>query len=195
MPCRGTKDGWVIVECVQAKSLQSCPILCDPMDCSPPGSSVHGILQARILECVAKYSSGGSSQPKVEPTSLMSPALQVGSLPLASPGAKLQRIQRISLSSRVSTLSVWVLSNFSHVRLFVTLWTVACQAPLSVGFSRQEYWSGLPCRPPGNLRNPGTELLSLASLALAGWFFTTSATWEAPKRFFLSTLGVKSSLS
>ena len=75
----------------------------------------------------------------------MSPALQVGSLPLASLGAKLQRIQRISLSSRVSTLSVWVLSNFSHVRLFVTLWTVACQAPLSVGFSRQEYWSGLPC--------------------------------------------------
>ena len=44
-----------------------------------------------------------------------------------------------------------VLSRFSHVRLFVTLWTVACQAPLSMGFSRQEYWSGLPFPPPGHL--------------------------------------------
>ena len=50
-----------------------------------------------------------------------------------------------------------VLSHFSNVRLFVTLWTVAHQAPLSMGFSRQEYWSGLPCCPPGDLPNPGTE--------------------------------------
>ena len=47
-----------------AKSLQSCPTLCDPMDCNPPGSSVHGILQARILEWVARPSSRGSSQPR-----------------------------------------------------------------------------------------------------------------------------------
>ena len=47
--------------CMGAKSLQSCPTLCDPMDCSPPGSSVHGILQARILEWVAMPSSRGSS--------------------------------------------------------------------------------------------------------------------------------------
>ena len=52
--------------CVQAKSLQSCPILCNAMDCSPPGSSVHEILQARILEWVATPSSTGSSQPRVE---------------------------------------------------------------------------------------------------------------------------------
>ena len=109
----------------------------------------------------------------------MSLALQAGSLPLASLEAKLQRIQRISLSSRVSTLSV--LSHFSSVRLFATLWTVACHAPLSVGFSRQEYWSGLPCPPPGDLPDPGTEPLSLTSPALAGCFFTTSGTWEAPK--------------
>ena len=51
-------------ECMPAKSLLSCPTLCDPMDCSPPGSSVHGILQARILEWVATPSSGGSSQPR-----------------------------------------------------------------------------------------------------------------------------------
>ena len=50
-----------------------------------------------------------------------------------------------------------MLSSFSHVRLFVTLWTVACQAPLSIGFSRQEHWSGLPCPPPGDLPEPGIK--------------------------------------
>ena len=50
-----------------------------------------------------------------------------------------------------------VLSHFSHSRLFVTLWTVVCQAPLSMGFSRREYWSGLPCPPPGDLPDPGIE--------------------------------------
>jgi len=67
----------------------------------------------------------------------------------------------------------------SRVQLFVTPWTVACQAPLSVGFSRQEYWSGLPFPPPGDLPNPGIEPISPVSPALAGGFFTTSATWEA----------------
>ena len=65
------------------------------------------------------------------------------------------------------------------VQLFVTLWTVAHQAPVSSEFSRQEYWSGLPCPPPGDLPDPGIEHTSLASPALAGGFFTTSATWEA----------------
>ena len=51
-----------------------------------------------------------------------------------------------------------VLSRFSRVRLFVTPWTVACQAPLSMGFSRQEYWSGLPCPPAGDLPDSGIEL-------------------------------------
>ena len=50
--------------CMHAKSLQLCPTLCDPMDCSQPGSSVHGILQARVLEQVATPSSWGSSQPR-----------------------------------------------------------------------------------------------------------------------------------
>ena len=72
-----------------------------------------------------------------------------------------------------------MLSHFSHVQLFVTLWTVACQAPLSMGFSRQEYWSGLPCPPPGDLLDPGIKPMSSMSLVLAGKFFTTSATWEA----------------
>ena len=73
-----------------------------------------------------------------------------------------------------------VLSHFNHVRLFATLWTVARQASMSMGFSRQEYWSELPCSPPGNLPNPGIEPSSLMSPALAGRFFTTSTIWEAP---------------
>ena len=56
---------------------------------------------------------------------------------------------------------------------------VARQAPLSMGFCRQEYWSGLLCPPPGDLPKPGIELASLVSPALAGEFFTTSTTWEA----------------
>ena len=60
-----------------------------------------------------------------------------------------------------------------------TLWTVAYQALPSLGFSRQEYWSGFPCPPPGDLPNYGTELMSLTSPALTGGFFTTSTTWEA----------------
>ena len=67
---------------------------------------------------------------------------------------------------------------YSRVLLFVTLWTVACQTPLSMGFSRQEYWSGLPFLSSGDLPNPGIELVSLRSPALAIRFFTTSTTWE-----------------
>ena len=61
----------------------------------------------------------------------------------------------------------------------LTLLTVASQAPLSMGFSRQEYWSGLPCSSAGDLSNLGIEPVSLTCPALAGGFFTTSATWEA----------------
>ena len=66
-----------------------------------------------------------------------------------------------------------MLSRFSRAQFFVTLWTVARQAPLSMGLSRQEYWSGLPCPPARDLPDPGIELVSLTSPALAGGFFTT----------------------
>ena len=91
--------------CESAQQLQSCPTLCNPMDCSLPGSSVHGFLQSKK--------------------------------------------------------------------------TIAHQAPLSLGFSRQEYWSGLPCSPPGDLPNAEIETVSLMSPVLAGMFFITSTTWEA----------------
>ena len=71
-----------------------------------------------------------------------------------------------------------VLSHFSCVWLFVTLCTVAHQASLFMGFSRQEYWSGLPCPSPGDLPNPGIEPKFLMSPALADGLFTPSATWE-----------------
>ena len=88
-----------------AKSLQSCPTLCNPRDKSPPGSPVPGILQARTLEWVPiSFSNAWKWKVKVK-----------------SP---------------------------SCVRLFATPWTAAYQAPLSMGFSRQEYWSGVPLPSP-----------------------------------------------
>ena len=70
----------------------------------------------------------------------------------------------------------------------MTSWTVACQAPLSLGFTREEYWSGLPFLPTGDLPNPGIEATSPVSPALVGGFFTTNASWEAQVKdiFFLS---------
>ena len=117
-----------------AKSLQSCPTLCDPTDSSPPGSAVPGILQARTLEWVAiSFSIAWKWKVKAKLLSL--------------------------------------------VRLVATPWTAAYQAPPSMGFSRQDYWSGLPFAPSEDLPDPGIEAVSLVSPKLAGRFFTTSATY------------------
>ena len=69
----------------------------------------------------------------------------------------------------------------SHVQLCANPLTVAHPATLLMGFSRQEYWSGLPLPSPGDLPDPGIKPASLVSPALAGRFFTTGATWEAPE--------------
>ena len=91
-----------------SKSLQSCPTLCDPLDSSPPGSPVPGILQARTLEWVAmSFSNAWKWKVKVK--------------------------------------------SLSHVWLLATPWTAAHQAPPSMGFSRQEYWSGVPLPSPNQL--------------------------------------------
>ena len=74
-----------------------------------------------------------------------------------------------------------LLSRFSPVQLCGTPWTVAHQAPLSTGFSRQEYWRELLCPSPGDLPKPGIELVLLISPALAGRLFTISATQKAQK--------------
>ena len=89
----------------------------------------------------------------------------------------------------LSSFSIWelcMLSSFSHIQLFATLWTMARQAPLSVRFFRQEYWQGLPCPPPRDLPDPGIEPATLRSPAFAGGFFTTSASWEAQDLFILT---------
>ena len=85
-------------------------------------------------------------------------------------------------------LSVCVLS---CVWLFVTLWTIARQAPLSMGFSRQEYWSGLLFIPPGHLLKPGLESMSPAFPALGGGFFTT---WETLISFWSTSICLSKSL-
>ena len=77
------------------------------------------------------------------------------------------------------TLLPCVLGRFSRVQLFATLWTVICQDPLSMGFSRQEYWHGLSYPPLGVPPNPRIEPMSLMSPALAGRFFITPTTQEA----------------
>ena len=76
-------------------------------------------------------------------------------------------------SSRGTSQTIYVLSHFSLVRLSATPWTMARQAPLSMGFSWQGYWNGLPFPPPGDLPDSGIEHVSPASSALAGGFLTT----------------------
>ena len=92
-------------------------------------------------------------------------------LPFPSPMHGSEKWNRPPLLSLVCTCVL------SRVWLFAAPWTVAHQASLSMGFPRQEYWSGLPFPPPGHLPNPGIKPVSLTSPALAGGFFTT---WEAP---------------
>ena len=102
-------EWWRVMHIFGAKSLQSCPSLCDPIDGSPRGSTIPGILQARTLEWVA-ISFSNAWKWKVKVKSLI------------------------------------------RVRLIATPWTAAHQAPPSMGFSRQEYWSGVPLpSPPSHL--------------------------------------------
>ena len=102
-------------------------------------------------------------------------------------------------------LHMWLYLGFMHsceINCFSSVWlcnlqTVASQATLSMGFSRQEYWSGLPCLPSGDLPDPGKEPTFLTSPALAGRFFSTSVTWEYHLGFvdkFISSLFLKISL-
>ena len=129
---------------------QSCPTLCDPMDCSPPGSSVMRFSRQGYWSRLPFPSPGDLPNPEIEPRP---PTLQAD-----------------------SCFFVCGLSHFSHVRLFATPQTVARQAPLSMEFSRQEYQNGLPCLPPRDVPDSGTEPEPLMSPALVSGFFTTSAT-------------------
>ena len=110
-----------------AKSLQSCPTLCDPIEGLLPGSSVSGILQARTLEWVAiSFSNAWKWKVKVK--------------------------------------------LLSHVRLLATPWTAAYQAPPSMGFSRQEYWSGVPLPSPFLYITPLFFNVSVLEIVLTSYF-------------------------
>ena len=118
-----------------AKSLQSCPTLCDPIDGGPPGSLVPGILQARTLEWVAiSFSKAWKGKVKVE--------------------------------------------SLSRVRLFATPWSAAYQAPPSMGFSRQEYWSGVPLPSPSSLKMFFLSLSGSAILRNIQMVAPSQISWE-----------------
>ena len=124
-----------------AKSLQSCPTLCDPTDGSPPGSPDPGILQARTLEWVAiSFSNAWKWKVKVK--------------------------------------------TLSRVRLFATPWTAAHQAPASMGFSRQEYWSGVPLPSP----NSGSTCnQALGKVGFLGCELEWNVSEQTPKGLCLTT--------
>ena len=125
--------GFNILYCMHAQLLSSVG-LCDPMDCSLSGSSVHGVSHARILEWVAisSFPAQGSN-----PHLLHLWHWQADSLPLSHLG-----------SPPTYYTLLLLLSRFSRVRLCATPETAALQAPLSLGFSRQEHWTGLPFPSP-----------------------------------------------
>ena len=104
-------------------------------------------------------------------------------------GPRAEQRRRQSLSSQWTTYLTRVLcvcSVTSVVSNSANLWTVAVRLLCPWGFSRQEYWNGLPCPPPGDLPHPGMEPKSLTSPELAGRFFITSATWEAQLETWVS---------
>ena len=113
-------------------------------------------------------------------TTLSSEALSLGHISLLQKytSSKNCTLVCVCVCLRAKSLHSGMLSHFSCVRLFATPWTVAWQPPLSMGFSRQEYWNGLPCPPLGDLPDPGVELTSLTSPAVVGGFFITGDTWE-----------------
>ena len=131
-----------------AKSLQSCLTLCDPIDCSPPGSSVPGILQARILERVAISFYNACRHAKLLQSCLTLCDPIDGSPPGSSvPGILQSRILEW-VAIAFSNACKWKVKSLSHVWFCETPEMAAHQAPLSTGFSRQEYWSGLPFPSP-----------------------------------------------
>ena len=131
---------------------QSCLTLCDPMDCSLPGSSVYGISQARMLAAATAAKSFQPCQTLCDPIDSSPPGSTV-------PGILQARTLEWVTISFSNARKVKVKS-LSRVWLLATPWTAAYQAPLSMGFSRQEYWSGLsglPFPSPGDLPDPGIK--------------------------------------
>ena len=135
---------FLVTQCIAAKSLQSFLTLCDPIDGSPPGSPIPGILQARTLEWVAiSFSNAWKWKVKVK--------------------------------------------LLSRIRLLGTPWTAAYQAPPSVGFSRQEYWSGVPSPSPYNvLASPFLQCICTLLPEAVGLSIYLSIYWsQEPVKLYL----------
>ena len=134
-----------------AKSLQSCSTLCDPIDGSPPGSPIPGILQARTLGWVAiSFSNAGKWKVKVKSLSrvrlFVTPWTAAHQAPPSMWFSRREQWSRLPFPSPMHKSGKWKMKVklLSHVQLLATPWTAAHQAPPSLGFSRQEYWSGGP---------------------------------------------------
>ena len=161
-------------------------LFADPMSCSPPAPLSLEFSRQDYWSRLPFPTPGHLLYPGIEPTSLAFPAL-AGEVFITSTTWEAPLFNKCSISNtilpsllpyhsfliltlltclHVHSTCLCVLSRFSCVLFFVTLWTVACQAPLSMGFSRQEYWSQLPCPSWGNLSEPGIELASPAAPAL-----------------------------
>ena len=163
----------------ESEVAQSCLTLHNPMDYSLPGSSVNGIFQARVLEWGAIAFSENMVQLTLTPE--MFECSAKGGIGCKSHGPGEDNLDGYNPACRINPnrnkerqetertqygMRLWIqpsLTQFSLVQFFATLWTIVCQAPLSMGFSRQEYWSGLPCPLPGDLPTQGSNphLLSL----------------------------------
>ena len=163
-----------LLQCMKVKSesevAQLCPTPSDPMDCSLPGSPVHGIFQARVLEWgaiafpyhLAKYLPAHEmDMPRLlnVQVTLNSWHTKYTSIPLLFHSGKHMRTNLVQSDS-------------------ATPWTTARQAPLSTGFSRQEYWSGLPFPPPGELSNRDQIHIS----CIGRQILYHRATWKAPRK-------------
>ena len=167
-----------LLQCMKVKSerevTQLCPTLSDPVDCSLPGSSVHGIFQARVLEWGAiAFSMSMSTEPQTRgPTEQYTVVSFTGSRDknvkvnfmrdiIGLSGLNIAKLIWMGQIVLLSACGYQVLKvkakSLSCVRLFATPWTVAYHAPPSMGFSRQEYWSALPCPSQEDLPNPGIE--------------------------------------
>ena len=146
--------------CMYVLVAHLCLLLCNHMDCSPSGSSVHGTLQARILEWVSIPFLRGSSQPWDQSLAFHNAGKFFAIWSTRKPHLVLTKIQSkawwgkccllFSSDLMVKHLGFWSevkvevkVKSLSHIRLFVTPWTAAYQAPQSMEFSRQEFWSGL----------------------------------------------------
>ena len=133
------------------------------MDYKPPGFSAHGILQARIVEWVAISSFRGSSLPR-DRTHISYVSFLAGGFFTAELTLNAKKVKHVCSVASIC------------VRLCVTSWTVAHQAPLSMGFSRQEYGSGLQFSSPGDLPNPGIEP-EVSSVSSTSWADSLPLSW------------------